>query len=239
MTFNQIYTEVAGLRFNTGTTELARVKNWVNQAEIAVWGAADWNFKRQPVQTATPTLSGGKASVDLSGLAQAVGRVQAVYLAGDGTPLVKMDPNDFEATYSVGTLPSGTPEAYTITSDMGVNPRARALYIGPASTQQIAVASTRRYFHLNNAGAYVAGTMTADTDVPCWDAEFHYILVPLAIRLGKLLEDDPSASLDDQALLGLSEMGMFKAMKEELADTTTDDVFSVWSAGGGVAVWGG
>ena len=213
MTFLQIYTEVVNLRFNGNATKLAQVKNWVNQAEIAVWNAADWVFKRQPLTNLTITNGTATEPADF-------GKAIDVYNALMDK-LAYLPPSDFEQQYLAQIpVPTGPGEAFTVIN--------RQILTGPKESGTYQMSYRRRYAHLNGIATVTAGVMTADTDTPLWDSEFHYILVPWAIRLGKLLEDDPSASLDDQVLLGLSDIGMFKAMKDELVEGVQDE-FAVWS----------
>ena len=213
MTFLQIYTEVVNLRFNSQATKLAQVKNWVNQAEVALWNAADWTFKRQPLTAMTVTAGAATEPTDYS---------KTIDLYNPNMDrLAYLRPTEFEEQYvAQSPVPTGSGEAFTVIN--------RQILVGPKETGTYLHSYRRRYCHLAFPQTVTAGVMTADTDFPLWDSEFHYILVPWAIRLGKLLEDDPTASLLDQAMLGINELGMWKAMKDELTDGVYDEL-AVWS----------
>jgi hypothetical protein len=184
VTYADIYGEVAALRFNTQTTKLAQVKKWVGQAEIAVWNAANWSFKRMP-----PTDLAVVAGDNTPTMPADFGKAHRLYdYLGD--PVTYYAPDEFflrnEADIVNGNR--GEPTEYTV-----VNRQIQLAPI-PQTSRTFKASYRRRYSHLNAALTTVAGVMSVDTDTPIWDSEFHYILVPWAMILGEKLEADPTAN---------------------------------------------
>jgi hypothetical protein len=179
MNYQAIYTEAVNLRFNGSTTKLAQVKNWVNLAEVEVWDAADWNFKRVPVTNLTVTSGVATVPADFSKGIQ--------MYDSSGSPLIYLRPDDFEYAYKVGNPATGTlPYAWTVID--------RNIYVGPSVSGTFKLAYRRRYTKRNSGGTPTQGVMSADTDTPYWDSEFHYVLVPAAIVIGMKLENDPTVN---------------------------------------------
>ena len=201
MTYVEIYTEVVNLRFSTQTVKLAQVKKWVNQAEIAVWDAAPWVFKR--VAAANLTIGAGN-NKPTSPADFGKARHLYDYL---GAPLTYHEPDDFEDLFEADLINgvTGEPSDYTVIN--------RQIHLAPIpqTGRTYKLSYRRRYAHLNGALATVAGVMGTDTDQPIWDSEFHYILVPWAMILGQKLEGDPTA--ED---LRNQRDEMLAAMKEDL-----------------------
>jgi hypothetical protein len=184
VTYADIYGEVASLRFNTQATKLAQVKRWVNQAEIAVWNAAPWSFKR-----VAPASLAVVAGTNTPTMPADFGKAHRLYdYLGD--PISYVAPDEFflrnEEDIVAGNR--GEPSEYTIVN--------RAVHLAPIpqTSRTFKLSYRRRYAHLNAAMATVAGVMSIDTDLPIWDAEFHYILVPWAMILGEKLEADSTAN---------------------------------------------
>lgn len=227
MTFQQIYTEAINLRFNGNATKLAQVKNWVNQAEIALWNSADWTFKRMPAVVVTVGSSGAMA--EPSDFDRAV-RVWDPR----GFEVPYMNVEDFEDTYVAPVpVPTGNAEFYTVYDRLGTN---GGVFVGPPEASALyKLAYQRRYSKRNGGGGIVQGVMSSDTDTPLWDSEHHYILVPWAIRMGKYLEDDPTGTLTEQVLEGLGEKSLFAAMLEQHANKGTKRVPRIWGASTGFA----
>lgn len=215
MTAQDVWDELTNLRFNTQTIKLAQVKKWTSQAEIALWNAADWSFKRMPM--ASLTVIGGAATEPTD-----LGKVHRVYDI-NGVRLPYMLPDDFEEAYIAPTpAPTGVAEAYTVIN--------RQITIGPSQSGTFKISYRRRYAHLNTGGSVVAGVMSVGTDTPIWDSEHHYILVPWAMRIGEILEADPTAAGMEQLIEGMRTTSMFQAMVEELAGENVDGETLVWGA---------
>lgn len=215
MTRLQIKDELVNLRWNTSSVKVAQIYNWIAQAEIAVWNAADWVFKRVPATNLTVTSGAATEPSDFD---------KAIRLwNSDGQPLSYLQPNEFEDLYSVGaTSPTGTGEAYTVIN--------RQIIVGPSNSGTYKLSYQRRYSHLADGGPSVAtGPMNSDNDTPLWDSEHHYILVPWAMRIGELLEDDPTAAALDLLVDDLKQGWMFRAMKAQLATGGVIDEFQVWA----------
>lgn len=207
MTFNGIYTEAANIRFNSASAELARVKNWVNAAELEVWNYADWVFKR--VRAANLTVVAGVATMPAD-----FGKALALY-DPNGSELEWLPPDDFERWYSVGTPPVGSGQAYTVIN--------RQILVGPADSATYKLAYRRRYTHFAAGSVATAGVMSLDTDFPLWDSEFHYVLVPLAIVCGARLENDPvPQNYQEQA------DRLLATMVDELREPGAEGAVQVW-----------
>lgn len=214
MTAQELWDELTNLRFNTQATKLAQVKKWLGVAEVSLWNAADWNFKRVPVTNLTVTAGAASEPTDF-------GKARRLY-NGDGQPMAYLSPDEFEATYSVGaTLPTGIGEAYTVIN--------RQILVGPSNSGTYKLSYQRRYTHLADGSTPTVGLMNSANDTPLWDSEHHYILVPWAMRLGEVLEDDPTAATLETVIEGLRTTSMFQAMKEELAGEGVIDEFQVWA----------
>ncbi len=215
MTFADIYNEVVNLRFNNQATKLAQVKKWVNQAEIALWNAADWEFKRVPAANVTVTSG---AAAEPSDFGKAL-RLYDTY----GFEVPYLEPDDFEEQFTAPVpAVTGNAEAYTVIN--------RQIIVGPAQSGTFKLAYRRRYAHKDLTDAVTAGVMSVDTDKPLWDSEHHYILVPWAMRLGETMEADPTARSLETIIGGLKEMSMFEAMREELVGGVAEQV-AVWGVG--------
>jgi hypothetical protein len=182
VTFAQIYTELTDLRWNTQATKLAQVKRWVNQAEIAVWNAAPWIFKRVPPVSAAVT-----AGINSLTMPADFGKVHRLYdYLGD--PVTYYAPDEFYLRNEDDQVADrrGEPTEYTVVN--------RTIYLAPIpqTSRSFKLTYRRRYAHYNNVASVIAGVMSVDTDTPLWDSEFHYILVPWAMILGQKLEQDPT-----------------------------------------------
>lgn len=213
MTFADIYGECASLRFNTQAAKILQVKRWVNQAEIALWNAAPWVFKRVPATNLTVTAGAASEPTDF-------GKVLRLY-DPRGYELPYSRPDEFEEDFTAPVpAPTGHAEAYTVIN--------RQIIVGPPETGTFKLSYRRRYSHLDT-GVVTPGVMDEDSDTPLWDSEHHYILVPWAIRIGKLLEDDPTAPGMEQLIEGLKTTSMFQAMREELTAGVAEQI----------PVWGG
>lgn len=218
MTFQQLYLELIDLHFGTQEVRPKQVKGWINTAEVAVWNAAPWEFKR--VSAASLTVTAGAASEPAD-----FGKAIRVYDTF-GDELEYLPPDEFEENYVAPVPgPSGNAEAYTVID--------RQILVGPPQSGTFKLAYQRRYSHKADGGAVTAGVMNSDLDTPLWDPEHHYILVPWAMLLGARLEND-------EAALALSDERdrLLKAMREEHVGGTADQI-AVWGGGGYAAreVW--
>lgn len=215
--FSDIYGEVRDLRFNSNAAKVAQCKRWVNQAEISLWNAAPWTFKRMPATNLTVTAGVASEPADF-------GKVIRLY-DPRGYELPYMRPDEFEEDFTAPSpVPAGNAEAYTVIN--------RQIIVGPGETGTFKLAYRRRYSHFDNdptPGVVAPGVMSADTDTPIWDSEHHYILVPWAMRLGEVLEADPNSGQLEQVVEGLKTMSMFQAMREELCAGVAEQI----------PVWGG
>jgi len=201
MTYQEVYTECIDLRFNNLTLKVAQVKKWVNWAEIWVWNAAPWVFKRVPPASLTITALDNTPTMPPD-----FGKARRLYdYLGDR--LEYHDPDEFDDLFEGDIIANRTGEP----TDYTVRNRQIELAPIPQTNRTYKLPYRRRYSHLNNVDTVVAGVMSATTDKPIWDVEHHYLLVPTALILGMKLEVDQTAeSLRNQR------DEMLAAMKEEL-----------------------
>lgn len=206
MTFQQLYTELTDMRFNTQAVKLAEVKRWVNAAEIAVWNSADWVFKRVP-RTTLAVVTGANNPVMPTDFNRAI----RVY-DQNGVRLDYREPDLFEEIYPTGGA-TAQPTSYTVVN--------RQVLLGPTpnATVSFKLSYERRYTRLV-AGTPTLGIMAADTDTPLWDSEHHYVLVPWAMILGQKLENDPTGD----ALRAERDM-LLDAMKGNLIGGVKGEVY--------------
>lgn len=192
MTYLEIVNEILNLRFNENRRSMAQ--RWVGIKEMEVWSAYDWPFK--VVRGATLTIASGNISPTMP---TGFFKVLKNGLQDDlGSKLTYLEPDLFDSYY-VGTSNTyqGRPQEYTIVNGV--------LYLGPTpdTGYTFTVSYQRTYVHLNGAGAVTAGPMSADTDTPIWDSQFHFLLVPAAMGLGLKLENDPTSGPIDQEYAAL------------------------------------
>ena len=172
MTFQQIMLECIDLRFGTTDVRPTQVKRAINAAYAHVWNAADWSFKRVAAANLTVTSGDETPTVPTD-----FGKSRAVF-DQFGSQLEYLPATEFEADYMVGTITSGSPEAYTIID--------RQVYLGPrpGTAATFKLSYDRRICHLATGSVVTPSPMTVDTDVPLWGPEHHYILVPATFIVG-------------------------------------------------------
>lgn len=209
MTRDEIVAAMQGLRFNTYTAgaSLTRLQQWLSAAEVSIWNAADWEFKRVPLTNVTVTSGAATEPGDF-------GKAIRLY-DPRGYELLYMEPDEFEENYSAPVpVPTGAAEAYTVID--------RQILVGPGESGTFKLSYKRRVSHRADGGTVTAGVMNSANDTPVWDAEHHYILVPWGIRLGVGLENSPEdLNAECAALLA--------AMAEEHVGGVVDQL-RVWSA---------
>lgn len=199
MTFASIYNEVANIRFNTQTSTIAFIKNWVNAREGEVWQYADW-----PIKQATQlnlTVTGGTATIALP-LGMTWTSQGITVRDNYGDELSYLDPYDFFEAYGAAasaTVPSGTPESWTLVTDPTAT-GALLFRVGPtpSASATFTVHGWNMPIKRTGASTWSTGTMSADSDLPWWPDAYHYFLVSGAIALGKRLSSDPSWQADEQ-----------------------------------------
>src|ERR1043166_5160043 len=133
MTFANIYTRVNDLRFNSSAAAIARAKEYVKAAEIEVWNAADWIFKRMPLANLTVTAGAATEPSDF-------GKAIRLY-DPRGNEVAWTDPDDFEASYVAPVpVPTGLAESYTVIN--------RQIMVAPGETGTFKLSYRRRYTKL-------------------------------------------------------------------------------------------
>jgi hypothetical protein len=199
LTFSTIYNEVADVRFSRDANKITQIKRWVNAAELELWNKADWVFKRVPAASLA-IVAGNR----LPAMPADYGKTRSL-IDNNGEPLNYMDPQEFDDAYAADTS-SGPPSDFTVVN--------RQIYVGPTPSASVTFKHgyRRRYAHLDNASAVVAGVMSVDTDKPIWDIEHHFVLVPLAIVIGARMENDPAPQV-------------YKDAADELIEAMRSDLF--------------
>lgn len=184
-TFLDIYTEVI-TRFDTAV--LSSVKSWVNQAELEVWGSAEWQFKKR---NAVPvSVVGGRQQI---GLATDPNPMPLDFMYVDrlynaqGDRLSGLPEDVFDDRYQpyVAQGISQYPEAFKVVDD--------GIYLGPppSNSDIYQLAYSRVLSSKTGAGAVQIGPMTLDTDTPYWPRH-RMVLVWGAMRIGQKVESDLS-----------------------------------------------
>lgn len=217
MTRAEIRTAIANLRFNSTSAKLAQIEDWIEAAELELWNAAEWVFKRVAAENLTVTASDATPSMP-AGFAKATRLWD-----DDGCPLRYLDPNEFEELAVPDSLNAvtGTPAYYTVIN--------REIHLAPTpqSSATFKLSYRRRYVHRADGSTVTAGTMNSDNDTPVWDSEHHYVLVPWAMRIGIGLEGDAvPRELDAECVR------LFEAMRSDLVSGVEGEV-RVWGAGVG------
>lgn len=208
MTFQQLFLECIDLHFMPEDVKPSNVKRWVNLAEMELWNAADWVFKRVAASS-LPIVAGSRTPV----MPTDFGKTR-VLVDNNGDELKYLDPQDWERAYAADTS-TGPPHEFTVIN--------RQIFVGPTPSASATFKHgyRRRYAHLNAASAVVAGTMALGDDVPLWDVEFHYVLVPWAMLLGGTLTDQVAFArghvFSYASVFESQRDDALEAMKDELA----------------------
>ena len=209
-----IQAAIARNRFTASTDNSANTLEWISAAEVAIWNAADWEFKRVPLTNLTVVAGVATEPADF-------GKAIELY-DPQGTPIAGLPPDKFEELYTAPVpAPVGNAEAYTVID--------RQIIVGPTNSGTYRLSYRRRVSHRADGAAVTAGVMNSDLDTPVWDAEHHYILVPWAIRLGETMQHDPGAGQLDAVVDELKQGWLFRAMVEEHVGGIVDP-FAVWGA---------
>ena len=180
MTFSEIYGAVIDARFKSSQTMAA--KRWINMREAQVWSAAEWPWKI--VGPTTLTVEAGDATPTLpTGMYQPL----AVY-DDQGCRLSYMIQSDFDDAYLYSQINGTTGRPTSFKWNNGT------LTLGdvPDIAYNFMVTFTRKLSHYTNTAVITSGPMTADSDYPVYDSEWHQMLVIGAIATGLKVENDPT-----------------------------------------------
>lgn len=185
MEFFELQTKVLDTRFREARRPQA--KDWINWRYTWVNAQADWPWQAPAQQDFD--IAGNELAVGVN-----VSRILNVRDVTNDSDLKYLAGVEFKRMYSE-TDTASTPETYTLdTDDTG----AVVLKLGPpsAETTTVEIAFTRRPLML-----------VADTDVPLWPENYHYLLVLGAASTGLKIENDPTwEALETEFLAGLDTM---------------------------------
>jgi hypothetical protein len=179
MNYLAIQTAVIGNRFDS--SQLTDIKTWIQTTYTRIWEVEDaWNFKQMgPVALAI--VSGNQVPVLPADFAD----VEDVY-DDKGYRLTYFSPEEFdESDLSLAVNATvAKPNAYKLVNGkITVSPKPDAAYTFQL-TYERAISSKVA------AGTDQLGQMTADTDLPLWDANHHEVIVLGAQVLGLATESD-------------------------------------------------
>lgn len=180
MTLDEIVKEVVQIRFKASQRESA--KRWVNVRYQAIWGYADWPWKRQgPIDM---PLVVGNANPVLP-----VGFLRPIIVFDDtGGEVEWMEPDEFDRIHRYQQVNNtrARPDCFKWVDNV--------ITLGPApdSAYTFGLSYERKMTYLQGGTTPATGQLTGDNDTPIWDQSYHYILVHGAIATGLRLENDPT-----------------------------------------------
>jgi hypothetical protein len=193
--FSEIYDDVITARFKA--TQTTQIKRWINLREAQIWAAAEWPWK-----IVGPTALVVTAADNTPALPADIDRPTAVY-----------DDNGYRLSYLIQTefddafLPSQIASTSGRPSAFKWNNGVLTLGVVPSPGYSFTLTYLRKLCHYASGAVITSGPMTADTDYPIFDTEWHEILVIGAIATGLKLENDPTwQSLEQEFALMLSNM---------------------------------
>ena len=180
MTFSEIYNAVVEARFKSSQT--MAVKRWVNMREAQVWSAAEWPWK-----LVGPTTLAVDASDNTPTVPTDTYQPLAVY-DDRGERLEYFTQSDFDDVYIPGQINSttGRPRSFKW------NDRVLTLGDTPDTSYTFQMTYIRKLCHYTSLAVLTSGPMSADTDYPVYDNEWHQMLVVGAIATGLKIENDPT-----------------------------------------------
>lgn len=180
MVFSEIYGEVITARFNTGQT--ANAKRWVNLREAQIWATAEW-----PWAIVGPTALVVTSTDSTPALPVDIDTPSAIY-DDHGDKLQYMIQSEFDDAFISPQLNNtrGRPNAFKWNNGI--------LTLGPVPDTAYSFTMTylRKICHYAAGTVLTTGPMTADTDFPVFDSEWHEILTLGAISTGLKIENDPT-----------------------------------------------
>ena len=182
MTFLQLQQElstVPGARFKT--TQSVSYKAWINFAATKLWNLEDWSFRKN--KTSLTVTGGFENPTSPSDLGVVLG-IWNQY----GDKITYRSPTNFFTDHQANVYAGATADAPTYFTVVN-----KTIYLDPtpsSSSSAWAIHYDRAYCHKNQAGTYVAGDMTLDTDTPALPDECHYLLVYGATSLGSVNMND-------------------------------------------------
>lgn len=180
MTFADIYGDAIEARFNTGQT--TQIKRWINFREAQIHAAAEWPWKI--VGPTSLTVTSGDSTPTMP---SNIERPMAVYNEF-GDRLAYATQADFDGLFLPGVASSTSGRPTVFKWNNGV------MTLGdiPNANYTFTMTYERKLSHYAVGGALTVGPMSATTDYPLFDAEWHQILVTGALATGLKIENDPT-----------------------------------------------
>lgn len=186
MTFKQLQDEVIGFRFNE--TQRESVKRWLNIRVSRIWTMADWPWSR--VDMASLTINAGDNTPTLpSDLKTPIQMLDEL-----GDEVCELEASEFDYMYRYSQINGNQSRPCHFKFTNGV----LTLGMTPVSSTSFSLSYRRKIYHLDlrysvdGSPAVVVGPMSADSDTPPWDSDWHQLLVPGAMAYGLKLENDPT-----------------------------------------------
>lgn len=191
MDFGSIQQEVIDARFKE--SQRASVKFWINMRYQAIWAYVDWPWKRQgPVPL---VVTAGSANPTLPD-----DFLRPIAIYDDlGNEIFWEEPGDFDTDhrYPINQGTTGRPSSFKWVDNV------ITLGLTPAVDYDFQLVYERKTSYLASGTTPASGPLTADTDTPIWDDQYHYILVVGAIASGLRLENDPTYPALEEEYHGL------------------------------------
>jgi len=180
MTFDDICDEVIEARFKE--SQRTSVKRWVNLREAQIWATAEWPWKIIGPTALTVTTADSTPS-----LPSDIDRPSKIYDdLGDRLQYMIQDEfDDYLTSYQINNT-RGRPTTFKW------NNGVLTLGVVPDRAYSYTMSYLRKLSHYAAGSVVTLGPMSADTDFPLFDAEWHEILTLGAISTGLKVENDPT-----------------------------------------------
>lgn len=179
------------------------IATWLNTRAQRIWNSIRWSFAASDIIAIT--LASGNNTVAFPALLRTVEHVYDDL----GDELEKIPYAELKSRYRADLIAGrlDRPRHFSV--------RNRSIILGPAPNSGYTWACDGQlvWGHDDGAGNFVAGDMSADTDLPYWPANHHELLVPAARSSVMQLRSDPSFPPLETTVNDL-----YAAMVDELAE---------------------
>jgi hypothetical protein len=193
LNFKELQDECVVFRF--GENRRNSIKLWLNRRMQAVWGEAEWPFKRVNRQDVLTDTNGQ--------LVMPVGFRRAIAVEDNqGNALEYMVAEEFRENFQWNQVNLAPPSTYTTWNGQVLfDSNPGGIGIG------FKLSYIRRICCYQSPGELKEGLMVNDNDTPLWDPEHHFLLVLGATSTGLKLENDFTwSALEDEFGMALTEM---------------------------------